>query len=341
MLDKRESYQYILPPELIAQYPVTPRDHSRLMVVNRTTGKIDEMLFYQIEDYLSEGDRLVFNNTKVIPARLFGNRSTGGRVELLLTEPLGDDCWKAMARPARKLKTGTEIHFSDHLSATVVDELAEGMRIVRFEYEGDFEAVLSLHGEIPLPHYMQRPENKEFDRERYQTVYAKEAGAVAAPTAGLHFTEELLSKLKLKGIECVEVTLHVGIGTFRPVLVETITDHKMHSETYHISEHASRQLNVPSRKEICIGTTSCRTLESASDASGKVRPGSGATEIFIYPGYQFKRVDQLLTNFHLPGSTLLMLVSAFAGHELIMKAYRLAVQNNYRFFSYGDAMLIV
>lgn len=335
------AYQYDLPQELIAQYPISPRDHSRLMIVDRKSGNLSEIVFRDLVDYLDDGDRLVFNNTKVIPARLYGKKETGGSVELLLTEPQGDDRWLALARPARKLKKGTRIVFSETLACTILEEREEGIRLIQFEYKGSFEEVLAQNGEMPLPHYIQRPEDRGFDPERYQTVYAKEAGAVAAPTAGLHFTDELLQNFKKKGVSQIEVTLHVGLGTFRPVLTKDIRDHTMHHEHYSITPDAAQQLNTEAKREICVGTTCCRTLESAASQDGLIQPGNGSTNIFIYPGYRFKKVESLLTNFHLPGSTLLMLVSAFAGHELIMESYKKAIADRYRFYSYGDAMLIL
>ncbi len=341
MLNQLDSYQFDLPEELIAKFPVNPRDHSRLMVVERSTGKIEEMYFYQLSQFLEAGDRIIFNNTKVIPARLIGQKETGGKIELLLLEQKEEGLWSAMARPARKLPVGTKIIFSDQLEGEVVAVLDDGMRMVRFQYAGSFWEILDSHGEMPLPPYLQRKEQPELDKERYQTVYAKNEGAVAAPTAGLHFTDSMLEGLKNKGVDLVEITLHVGLGTFRPVVVKTITDHKMHAENYFVSEEAASRLNTPVKREICVGTTCCRTLESAVNLDGKVISGAGETDIFIYPGYQFKKVSSLLTNFHLPGSTLLMLVSAFAGHELIMNAYKKAVLDRFRFFSYGDAMLII
>lgn len=341
MLNQLDSYQFDLPEELIAKFPVNPRDHSRLMVIERSTGKIEEMYFYQLSQFLEAGDRIIFNNTKVIPARLIGQKETGGKIELLLLEQKEEGLWSAMARPARKLPVGTKIIFSDQLEGEVVAVLDDGMRMVRFHYAGSFWEILDSHGQMPLPPYLQRKEQPELDKERYQTVYAKNEGAVAAPTAGLHFTDSMLEGLKSKGVDLVEITLHVGLGTFRPVVVKTITDHKMHAENYFVSEEAASRLNKPVKREICVGTTCCRTLESAVNLDGKVISGAGETDIFIYPGYQFKKVSSLLTNFHLPGSTLLMLVSAFAGHELIMNAYKKAVLDRFRFFSYGDAMLII
>jgi len=332
------TYSYNLPEELIAQYPCTPRDSSRLMVVDRASGEITEMVFRELADFLGEGDQLIFNDTKVIPARLHGKRETGGAVEIFLTEPLGEDTWKALARPARKLRAGATVHFSDTFSCKVLEELPEGERKVQFHYEGDFDTALITHGETPLPQYIRRQADNTLDPERYQTVYAANAGAVAAPTAGLHFTPELLNQLSAQDVEQSYITLHVGLGTFRPIQTDDIRQHKMHSERFIITPEAAQQLNTQKR-QICVGTTSCRSLEAATK-NGTIQPGDYSTDIFIYPGYTFKKVEALLTNFHLPGSTLLMLVSAFAGYDLIMEAYAKAVKDRYRFFSYGDAMLI-
>ncbi len=335
------SYQFDLPPDLIAQHPVTPRDQSRLMVIDRKTGEITHGKFRDILNYLDKEDQLVFNNTRVIPARLHGKKNTGAAIEVLLVEPLQNGVWLALTKPAKKVPIGTQIVFSDTLSCEVLEERAEGMRVLSFNYEGDFDQVLVQHGEMPLPPYIQRPNQISEDSERYQTVYASQNGAVAAPTAGLHFTEELLKELEHKGVERTEVTLHVGIGTFRPVSQEDIRHHPMHEERYHVSFEAAAALNLPHRRRICVGTTSCRTLESAALADGTIIPGMGRTDIYIFPGYTFKKMDALLTNFHLPGSTLLMLVAAFSGYELAMSAYRMAIKEKYRFFSFGDAMLIL
>lgn len=335
------AYEYDLPKELIAQYPVSPRDDSRLLVVDRKSGEMTEMVFRELVGFLDQNDRLVFNNTRVIPARLFGKKETGGSVEFLLMEPLGNGKWNALVRPARKLKTGARVIFSDNFSCRVIEEKKGGVRALQFEYEGDFDQLLAEYGEIPLPHYLNRKEDKAFDSERYQTVYAKESGAVAAPTAGLHFTDELLEKLTNKGVTQTEVTLHVGMGTFRPVMVDDIRQHQMHNERYLITEDAAQELNKPVGREICVGTTCCRTLESSSNECGDILSGSGSTDIFIYPGYKFKRVQSLLTNFHLPGSSLIMLISAFAGYELTMEIYQKAIKDKFRFYSYGDAMLII
>jgi S-adenosylmethionine:tRNA ribosyltransferase-isomerase len=339
----RSSYLFDLPEELIAQYPCSPRDQSRLMVVERATGNIYEKRFFEIVDFLQSGDQLVFNNTKVIPARLRGKRLTGGSVEVFLTRRLNDDKWEALVRPAKKLLSGTQVTFSDDLNCKIVEELPEGRRIVQFDYKGDFDQVLAKHGQIPLPLYIHREVDPNTDVERYQTIYASTPGALAAPTAGLHFTREILEKLAEKEVYQTTVTLHVGIGTFRPVQVENITEHQMHSEHFIISEDAAQRLNNRdlSHRQICVGTTTCRTLESSCGKDGLIRAGEYDTDIFIYPGYQFKYVQSLLTNFHVPSSSLLMLVCAFAGYDLIMEAYAKAIKDRFRFFSYGDAMLIL
>jgi len=337
------SYQFDLPEELIAQYPCTPRDNSRLMVIDRKSGTISEMRFRELSDFLNEGDSLVFNDTKVIPARLFGTRKTGGVAEIFLTNRVNDDNWEVLARPGKKLKKWDVVYFGKDFSAEIVESLEDGRKLVKFHFEGDFDNVLAQYGKLPLPQYIKRDSEHAIDNERYQTVYAKNSGAVAAPTAGLHFTDELLKKLAEKGVTQEFVTLHVGIGTFRPVQVDDIRDHKMHSEKVFISQKAAAFLNSKARdrRQICVGTTCCRSLESSVNDEGKIKEGEHSTDIFIYPGYQFKYVNHLLTNFHLPGSSLLMLVSAFAGYELIMEAYRKAILEKYRFFSYGDAMLIL
>lgn len=336
-------YHYHLPEELIAQFPADKRDASRLMVVDRRKGTIDSLNFPDLCAYLSAGDRVIFNNTKVIPARLFGTRETGGVCEIFLVEKIAGDVWKVMSRPARKLKTGVKIRFSPTFSAEVIEELPEGMRLMSFTCEGDFESLLQAHGQLPLPQYIKREAPSGVDMERYQTLFAKHPGAVAAPTAGLHFSQEVLDRIGRMGAEKIEVTLHVGLGTFKPVLADDIRDHQIHTESYHITEEAAAALNypVPGGRRICVGTTSCRTLESAAGDSGNVKAGSGRSSLFIYPGYRFKCVDALLTNFHLPQSSLLMLVCAFGGYDLMMEAYRRAIAERYRFYSYGDAMLIV
>ncbi len=329
-------YQFDLPQELIAQAPCNPRDSSRLMLVERATGRISECVFRDLPTLLEPGDCLVFNDTKVIPARLIGRRPGGGLAELLLIRRLPDATWEALGRPGRKLQLGTRLLFGPDFSAEIVELLPDGVRRVRFF--GEFESGLERYGRMPLPPYIQR-ETAASDKERYQTVYAANPGAIAAPTAGLHFTEELLNSLK--GISQAKVTLHVGLGTFKPVQVEDIRQHPMHQELCLIPEATADLLNGRTKRSICVGTTSCRTLESAADPKGLIHAGSYETRLFIYPGYSFKATDALLTNFHLPGSSLLMLVSAFAGYELMREAYAKAIEKRFRFFSYGDAMLIL
>jgi S-adenosylmethionine:tRNA ribosyltransferase-isomerase len=342
-LTKLSSYQYSLPEELIAQMPCTPRDSSRLMVIDRATGRISEMIFRDLLGFLSSGDSLVFNDTKVIPARLVGKRKSGGTAEFLLVRVHADGTWDVLARPGKKLPPGTQVAFGDDFYSEILEVQPGGGRRVLFFYDGIFEHALEKYGQIPLPHYIRRDPDPTVDNERYQTVYAENPGAVAAPTAGLHFTKEMLNRLETDGIQQTKVTLHVGLGTFRPVQVEDITEHKMHSEHLVITPLAAETLNqrLPGKRQICVGTTSCRALETAATADGIIVPGEFETMIFIHPGYRFKYVQSMLTNFHLPGSTLLMLVSAFAGYELIMEAYAKAVKEKYRFFSYGDAMLIL
>ena len=339
-------FDYHLPEELIAQYPADKRDESRLMVIDRKTGRLEHRLFYNILDYLNPGDCLVMNNSKVIPARLFGVKEmTGAKIEFLLTKRIKDDLWEALVRPGKKLHVGDRVSFSEDgsLSARIMEHGQGGTRIVRFEYEGDFHELLERIGKMPLPPYIARESGDE-DKERYQTVYCKEEGSVAAPTAGLHFTEELIEKIRQKGVNIAYVTLHVGIGTFRPVKCENIEDHQMHFEEYEIDEDAAAVINETKKaggRIIAVGTTSTRTLESAANEEGFVTAGRGRTGIFIYPGYRFKVIDSLITNFHLPKSTLLMLVSALYNREAILAAYKEAVERRYRFFSYGDAMLII
>ena len=301
------------------------------------------MVFRDIVNLLDPGDRLVFNNTKVIPARLYGKRESGGKAEIFLVEQQSEGIWNVLAKPARKLKPGHRVTFSGSFFCTVEQIYDEGIVRVKFNDTSRFQENLSLHGMIPLPHYIRRDPDEKIDVERYQTVFAEKPGAVAAPTAGLHFTDELLKSLASKDISTDYVTLHVGLGTFKPVISQDIRKHPMHSEHFSISEETAEKLNRRdgAKRQICVGTTCCRTLESAANESGIILPGQKSTDIFIYPGYQFKYVQHLLTNFHLPGSTLLMLVSAFAGYELIMEAYKKAVKDRYRFFSYGDAMLIL
>ena len=339
---KTSDFNFHLPEELIAQHPLEKRDTSRLMVLDKATGEIEHKHFYDVLNYLNPGDTLVLNNTRVLPARLIGEKeNTGGKIEFLLLKRIEGDKWECLAKPGKRAKIGTIFTFGEgKLKCKVVDIVEEGNRIIEFIYDGIFEQVLDELGEMPLPPYI--TERLE-DRERYQTVYSKEKGSAAAPTAGLHFTKELLKKIEEKGIEIVRVTLHVGLGTFRPVKVDDVTKHHMHSEYYEVSEEAANKINsikAAGGRIICVGTTSCRTIESASDDCGKVIPSKGNTEIFIYPGYKFKVLDCLITNFHLPESTLLMLVSALASKENIMKAYHEAIDNRYRFFSFGDAMLI-
>ncbi len=337
------SYQYDLPPHLIAQYPCTPRDASRLMVVERKSGHISEIVFKELIDFLAEGDTLIFNDTKVVPARLFGTRKGGGAAEILLVRCHPDGTWDAMAKPGRRLPVGSQITFGDDLSGQVVAVFEDGSRRIQFKYEGDFPPLLEKYGKMPLPLYIRKGVGEEVDKERYQTVYAAQPGAIAAPTAGLHFTKDLLDALTNKEISQAHLTLHVGLGTFKTVKTENITEYQMHAEQVHISPETAQILNERrgDSRQICVGTTCCRALESAADVVGHIVPGDYSTSIFIYPGYQFKFVRQLLTNFHLPGSTLLMLVSAFAGYELIQEAYAKAIERQFRFFSYGDAMLII
>ena len=337
----RSDFFYDLPEELIAQTPVYPRDSSRMLVYDRKTNQIAHRHFYDIVDYLQKGDLLVINNTKVLPARIYGLKTeTGAKIEFLLHKRINLTDWEVLVKPARKAKIGTIIEFSDKLKAEVLESFGEGVTNVRFIFDGVFEDLLSQVGEMPLPHYIRE---KLDDQARYQTVYAKENGSSAAPTAGLHFTPELLDKLKTKGVEIVEVLLHVGLGTFRPVKAENILDHKMHSEYYCMSETSANAINKAKkegRRVIAVGTTSVRVLES-SFHDGEVKAESGETDIFIYPSYKFKVVDTLITNFHLPESTLIMLVSAFMGRENALKMYETAVKERYRFFSFGDATLIL
>lgn len=338
---KTSDFYYELPERLIAQNPLLKRSDSRLMILNKITGQISHSVFDRVTDYLRKGDCLVLNNTKVIPARLIGRRSGGGEAEILLLKRLDGNVWETIVRPGKKLRAGAAVTFGDgRLSAIIEDVTDDGNRIVKFEYTGIFEEVLDALGEMPLPPYITE---KLEDKNRYQTVYAKYEGSAAAPTAGLHFTDEILGKVKELGVEIAEVTLHVGLGTFRPVKVDDVTKHHMHNEFYSVTDEAAHIIN--SAKEnggrvICVGTTSCRTVESCADDNGMLVPGEGNTDIFIYPGYKFKTMDALITNFHLPESTLLMLVSALAGKKNIMRAYETAVSEEYRFFSFGDAMLI-
>ncbi|MBO7364437.1 MAG: tRNA preQ1(34) S-adenosylmethionine ribosyltransferase-isomerase QueA [Lachnospiraceae bacterium] len=337
-----KDFKYDLPEELIAQDPIEDRSASRLMVLHRETGKTEHRVFSDITEYLQPGDCLVLNNTKVIPARLYGvKHATGAGIEVLLLRRMAQDTWETLVRPGKKCRPGTVISFGDGLlTGTVEAVLPEGNRLVRFAYEGIFEEILDRLGEMPLPPYIT---HKLQDKNRYQTVYAKHEGSAAAPTAGLHFTEALLGKIRDMGVSVAEVTLHVGLGTFRPVKAETVEEHHMHSEYYVVPEEAAEQINrakASGHRVICVGTTSCRTLESAALPDGTVPACSGWTEIFIYPGYRFKVLDCLITNFHLPESTLIMLVSALAGREHVLAAYEEAVREKYRFFSFGDAMFI-
>ncbi|MBC8562048.1 tRNA preQ1(34) S-adenosylmethionine ribosyltransferase-isomerase QueA [Jutongia huaianensis] len=339
---KTADFDYELPQELIAQDPLEQRDSSRLLILDKKTGERTHRIFHDIIDYLHEGDCLVINNTKVIPARLIGEREgTGGKVEVLLLKRKTDNVWETLVKPGKKARPGMRLSFGGGLLHAEVQEVVdEGNRLIRFEYEGIFEEILDQLGQMPLPPYIT---HQLKDKNRYQTVYAKYEGSAAAPTAGLHFTEELLQQIQEKGVKIARVTLHVGLGTFRPVKVDDVTQHHMHTEFYHVSQEAADIINETKKqggRVICVGTTSCRTIESAADGQGVVQATEGDTDIFIYPGYQFKVLDCLITNFHLPESTLLMLVSALAGKENIMAAYKEAVEMKYRFFSFGDAMFI-
>lgn len=339
---KVTDFDYDLPEELIAQHPYDKRDEARLMVLHRDTKTIEHKVFKDIIDYLEPGDCLVINDTKVIPARLYGKKDTGANVEFLLLKRIENDDWEAMVRPGNKLKAGAKVTFGDGLlNAEVLETLPGGNRRVRFTYEGIFNEILDQIGLMPLPPYIK--ENIKEENEKYQTVYAKYEGSAAAPTAGLHFTEELLEKIKAKGVEIAKVTLHVGIGTFRPVKVENVEEHQMHSEHFIVKQEEADKINRArenGHRIIAVGTTSCRVLESVSDENGKMKAIETDTSIFIYPGYKFKCVDCLVTNFHLPQSTLIMLVSTLAGKEFIMEAYNEAVKDKYKFFSFGDAMFI-
>lgn len=334
-------FYYDLPQELIAQTPAEPRDSSRLMIYDRKTGKTEHKIFRDIIDELNPGDALVINNTRVIPARLFGiKEGTERHVEFLLLNKKTQDTWEILCRPGKKLRVGDKVVFSEKLSAEILHKEEDGVTLVRFYCDGIFEAVLDELGNMPLPPYITK---RLEDKERYQTVYAKTRGSAAAPTAGLHFTPELLDKIRKKGVEIIDVLLHVGLGTFRPVKVDDVTKHKMHSEYYSVSPEAADRINAVRKnggRIIAVGTTSIRTLESVSEEDGTVLSKSGYTDIFIYPGYKFKAVDALITNFHLPESTLIMLISAFAGKDEVLKLYETAVKMKYRFFSFGDAMFI-
>ena len=339
---KTSDFYYDLPEELIAQHPVEPRDTARLLVYDRKTKQIAHMHFYDVVDYLKKGDVLVVNNTKVLPARIYGAQEhTGGKIEFLLLKRLDLTHWEVILKPGRIAKVGAVFCFGDKLKARIDSISDDGSRIVEFIYDGVFETILAEIGEMPLPPYIKE---KLQDKSRYNTVYSKIEGSSAAPTAGLHFTPELLDKVRAKGVEIVEVLLHVGLGTFRPVKVDDVTQHHMHSEYYEVSQQAADSINrakAEGRRVICVGTTSVRTLESAADGNGQLTACSGNTEIFIYPPYKFKVVDNLITNFHLPESTLIMLVSALASREEILHVYETAVKEKYRFFSFGDAMMIL
>ena len=349
---RTQDFYYELPEELIAQDPLTDRSGSRLMVLNKVTGETEHRIFKEIKEFLHSGDCLVINDTKVIPARLIGQKmkdrtgntgeeSPGARIELLLLKRRENDIWETLVKPGKKARPGTRVSFGNGLlTGEIMDIVEEGNRLVKFSYRGIFEEILDQLGEMPLPPYIT---HELKDMNRYQTVYAKQEGSAAAPTAGLHFTRELLEEIEAMGVRIARVTLHVGLGTFRPVKVEDVTEHHMHSEYYQVLSEEAEKINrakAEGGRIICVGTTSCRTIESAADETGRVQPGSGDTSIFIYPGYRFKVLDALITNFHLPESTLMMLVSALAGRDHIMEAYREAVRERYRFFSFGDAMLI-
>lgn len=337
-----KDFYFDLPQELIAQDPLEDRASSRLLVLDRETGEVTHRKFRDILGYLNPGDCLVINDTKVIPARLIGSREgTNAKIEVLLLKRRENDIWETLVKPGKKARPGTVINFGDGLlKGTVIDVVEEGNRLIQFSYEGIFEEILDRLGQMPLPPYIT---HQLQDKNRYQTVYAKHEGSAAAPTAGLHFTKELLQEIEDKGVKIAHVTLHVGLGTFRPVKVENVLDHHMHSEFYMVEESEAEKINQTKKdggRVICVGTTSCRTIESASDENGVLKAGSGWTDIFIYPGYQFKILDCLITNFHLPESTLVMLVSALAGREQVLAAYEEAVRERYRFFSFGDAMFI-
>ncbi len=339
----KSDFYYELPPERIAQEPMEPRDHSRMLVMERQSGALTDKHFYDLPSFLKPGDCLILNDSRVLPARLYGSRKgTGAAVELLLLKPLGTDTWEVLAGPGKKARPGDTLIFGGGLLEADVEEiLDEGNRKVRFRYQRNFYHILEQIGQMPLPHYIT---HELQDKERYQTVYSKELGSAAAPTAGLHFTPALLNLIRQMGVEIGFVTLHVGLGTFRPVKVDDITDHKMHAEHYELSQETADLINrtrASGGRVIAVGTTSCRTLESVGLTDGLVKPAEGWTSIFIYPGYRFQLLDGLLTNFHLPESTLIMLVSAFAGYEHTMAAYRYAVKESYRFYSFGDAMLIL
>ena len=340
---KTSDFYYDLPKELIAQDPLEDRSSSRLLVLHRKSGRVEHRVFTDIVEYLKPGDCLVRNNTKVIPARLYGTRvDTGATIELLLLKRMVNDVWETLVKPGKKARQGAVISFGDGiLTGEIIDVKEDGNRLIQFRYEGIFEEILDQLGQMPLPPYITHTLK---DKNRYQTVYAKYEGSAAAPTAGLHFTEELFQKLEEKGVLVANVTLHVGLGTFRPVKVDDVSKHHMHTEFYQVTKEEADKINKAKQaggRIVCVGTTSCRTIESAADENGLLKPGQGDTDIFIYPGYSFKMMDVLITNFHLPESTLLMLVSALAGKEQVMRVYEEAVQERYRFFSFGDAMIIL
>lgn len=340
---KTSDFYYDLPKELIAQDPLEDRSSSRLLVLHRKSGRVEHRVFTDIVEYLKAGDCLVRNNTKVIPARLYGTRvDTGATIELLLLKRMENDVWETLVKPGKKARQGAVISFGDGiLTGEIIDVKEDGNRLIQFRYEGIFEEILDQLGQMPLPPYITHTLK---DKNRYQTVYAKYEGSAAAPTAGLHFTEELFQKLEEKGVLVANVTLHVGLGTFRPVKVDDVSKHHMHTEFYQVTKEEADKINRAKQaggRIVCVGTTSCRTIESAADENGVLKPGQGDTDIFIYPGYSFKMMDVLITNFHLPESTLLMLVSALAGKEQVMRVYEEAVQEKYRFFSFGDAMIIL
>jgi len=340
---KTSDFYYDLPKELIAQDPLEDRSSSRLLVLHRKSGRVEHRVFTDIVEYLKPGDCLVRNNTKVIPARLYGTRvDTGATIELLLLKRMENDVWETLVKPGKKARQGVVISFGDGiLTGEIIDVKEDGNRLIQFRYEGIFEEILDQLGQMPLPPYITHTLK---DKNRYQTVYAKYEGSAAAPTAGLHFTEELFQKLEEKGVLVANVTLHVGLGTFRPVKVDDVSKHHMHTEFYQVTKEEADRINKAKQaggRIVCVGTTSCRTIESAADENGVLKPGQGDTDIFIYPGYSFKMMDVLITNFHLPESTLLMLVSALAGKEQVMRVYEEAVRERYRFFSFGDAMIIL
>lgn len=340
---KTSDFYYDLPKELIAQDPLEDRSSSRLLVLHRKSGRVEHRVFTDIVEYLKPGDCLVRNNTKVIPARLYGTRvDTGATIELLLLKRMENDVWETLVKPGKKARQGAVISFGDGiLTGEIIDVKEDGNRLIQFRYEGIFEEILDQLGQMPLPPYITHTLK---DKNRYQTVYAKYEGSAAAPTAGLHFTEELFQKIEEKGVLVANVTLHVGLGTFRPVKVDDVSKHHMHTEFYQVTKEEADKINKAKQaggRIVCVGTTSCRTIESAADENGVLKPGQGDTDIFIYPGYSFKMMDVLITNFHLPESTLLMLVSALAGKEQVMRVYEEAVQERYRFFSFGDAMIIL